>query len=73
MPKVSTKPAVDPTEDVATVKLDPELGILEEQYRQVEGFLQDALKRRRLEDASALKESLEELGREIEARRRGMS
>ncbi|KND00886.1 uncharacterized protein SPPG_09166 [Spizellomyces punctatus DAOM BR117] len=68
MPKVNKKGVESPA--IASITIDPELEVLEQQYKQVEGFLQDSLKRRRFEDANALKESLQELGREIEARKR---
>ncbi|TPX72131.1 hypothetical protein SpCBS45565_g00526 [Spizellomyces sp. 'palustris'] len=68
MPKVNKKGAESPA--IASIIIDPELEVLEQQYKQVEVFLQDSLKRRRFEDANALKESLQELGREIEARKR---
>ncbi|KAJ3187860.1 carboxypeptidase Y-deficient [Gaertneriomyces sp. JEL0708] len=50
--------------------LTQEIEIMEEQYSQVSTFLDDAIRRRRLEDAQALKESVEDLRVAIETKRK---
>ncbi|KAJ3160596.1 carboxypeptidase Y-deficient [Geranomyces michiganensis] len=69
MPKVSTAVAgskpLPPTP--MSSAMDPaQLAVLVDQRALVQGFLDDALRRRRFEDAAALQESLDELDREIE-------
>lgn len=49
--------------------LKGQLSVLLEQVAQVESFIEDATKRRRFEDASSLKDSLEELQEEVERTR----
>ena len=47
-------------------KLKKDLAVLLEQLSQLESFIADATKKRRFEDATSLKESLEELTMEVE-------
>ena len=49
--------------------LQREILVLQEQSKQVEGFLVEATSRRRFEDAQMLKESLDELTMEIARQR----
>ncbi|TPX60854.1 hypothetical protein PhCBS80983_g01517 [Powellomyces hirtus] len=67
MPKVGA-PAPPPKDSATSAfpTMDPaQLAVLQEQRKLVQGFLDDALRRRRFEDAAALRESLDELDREI--------
>ncbi|KAJ3169758.1 carboxypeptidase Y-deficient [Geranomyces variabilis] len=67
MPKVSTAAAGSKPLPPTPATRDPaQLAVLKDQRALVQGFLDDALRRRRFEDAAALQESLDELDREIE-------
>ncbi|RKO90920.1 FYVE zinc finger-domain-containing protein [Blyttiomyces helicus] len=65
------KRAAEPPKRPLSPGTQAELDVLEEQRRQVEGFIDEAVRRRKLEDAAMLRESLMELEDEIERRRAG--
>ncbi|KAI8825233.1 FYVE zinc finger-domain-containing protein [Fimicolochytrium jonesii] len=71
MPKITTPNKALPAVPSSSSQNDEEVRVLEEQRRLVEGFLGDALRRRKFEDAASLRVGLEELEGEISRRRGG--
>ena len=70
MPKITTPAKTNKAlPAIPSSQNEEEIRVLEEQRRLVEGFLGDALRRRKFEDAASLRVGLEELEGEIQRRR----